>query len=57
MIIYENYNLIKCNDWVKFAALLGGGGGGGGGATTLEMFPSWPIRTHQTLPTVPFLLL
>lgn len=22
-----------------------------GGATTLEMFPSWPIRTHQTLPT------
>ncbi|XP_010458068.1 PREDICTED: transcription factor TGA2.2-like [Camelina sativa] len=26
-------------------------GGGGGGATTLEMFPSWPIRTHQTLPT------
>ncbi|CAH8386590.1 unnamed protein product [Eruca vesicaria subsp. sativa] len=23
----------------------------GGGATTLEMFPSWPIRTHQTLPT------
>lgn len=25
--------------------------GGGGGATTLEMFPSWPIRTHQTLPT------
>jgi hypothetical protein len=21
------------------------------------MFPSWPIRTHQTLPTVPFLLL
>jgi len=37
----------------KIAALLGGGGG----ATTLEMFPSWPIRTHQTLPTVPFLLL
>ncbi|XP_056867050.1 transcription factor TGA9-like isoform X2 [Raphanus sativus] len=22
-----------------------------GGATTLEMFPSWPIRTHQSLPT------
>ncbi|CAN6908469.1 unnamed protein product [Brassica oleracea] len=23
----------------------------GGGATTLEMFPSWPIRTHKSLPT------
>ncbi|XP_033135846.1 transcription factor TGA9-like isoform X2 [Brassica rapa] len=22
-----------------------------GGATTLEMFPSWPIRTHKSLPT------
>ena len=43
----------KCNDG-KLAALFAGGGGG---ATTLEMFPSWPIRTHQTLPTVPFLLL
>lgn len=52
MNITFDKSVYKCNDGL-FAALLGGGGG----ATTLEMFPSWPIRTHQTLPTVPFLLL
>lgn len=52
MNISSDMEYICINVMMKFAALLGGGG-----ATTLEMFPSWPIRTHQTLPTVRFLLL